>query len=94
MIEVKRENLQKAIARNMKARMLVQPSSIYRQYKVTNKETGARYVVNFFIRKSDGKRFGHCDCLGGQKNLACKHLSAAAALHVAIARMRRATAAV
>jgi uncharacterized Zn finger protein len=51
-----------------------------RQYKVTNRETGAQYVVDFFVRH--GKRFGHCTCKAGQRNIACKHLASAAGLHM------------
>jgi len=61
-------------------KLFVQPSILFRQYHVTNRETGARYTVDFFLR--NGKRFGHCTCKGGERNLACKHLSAAAGYHV------------
>jgi len=53
---------------------------VFRQYRVTNRETGAQYIVNFFLR--EGKRFGHCTCKAGRNNTPCKHLSAAAGLHV------------
>ena len=43
-------------------------------------------LVNFFVR--EGKRYGHCNCKAGTYNLACKHLSAAAGLHVMIAAQR------
>lgn len=83
MIElVSADQLSKATERAKAGNLFVQPSSLFRQYHVTNRETGARYIVDFFIRKSDGKRFGHCTCLGGQNNRACKHLSAAAGYHV------------
>lgn len=60
----------------------------FRQFRVENRENGCTYNVNFFVR--DGKRFGHCDCKGGERGLACKHLAAAAAVQVSIARMRHA----
>jgi len=81
MIElVSSEQLSKATARARAGRLFVQPSTLLRQYHVTNRETGARYTVDFFLR--NGKRFGHCTCKAGERNLACKHLSAAAAYHV------------
>ena len=58
----------------------------FRQFRVVSRETGAEYNVNFYVR--DGRRFGHCDCKGGEQ-FACKHLAAALAVHVGIARMRR-----
>ena len=77
------EQLSKATERAKAGNLFVQPSGFLRQYHVTNRDTGARYTIDFFVRKSDGARFGHCTCLGGQNNRACKHLSAAAAYHVA-----------
>jgi hypothetical protein len=101
MIElISAEQLSKATERAKAGNLFVRPSSIFRQYHVTNRDTGAKYTVDFFVRKSDGKRFGNCTCKAGQNNRACKHLSAAAAYHVArmaaqreaerIASMRRA----
>lgn len=84
MIElVSADQLSKATARAKAGNLFVQPSSLFRQYHVTNRDTGARYTVDFFVRKSDGKRFGTCTCKAGQNNIACKHLSAAAGYHVA-----------
>jgi hypothetical protein len=84
------EQLSKATERAKAANLFVQPSSFLRQYHVTNRDTGAKYTVNFFVRKSDSKRFGHCTCKAGQNNIACKHLSAAAACHVARMKARHA----
>jgi hypothetical protein len=82
MIElISSDQLGKATARAKAGKLFVQPSTLLRQYHVTNRETGARYTVDFFVRK-DGKRFGHCTCKAGARNLACKHLSAAAGYHV------------
>ena len=80
------EQLSKATARAKASNLFVQRTSIYRQYRVTNRETGAQYVVNFFVR--NGERYGHCNCKAGVNNQACKHLSAAAGLHVMIAAER------
>ncbi len=78
---VNAKQLSKATERAKASRLFVQPSSQLRQYHVTNRENGARYTVDFFIK--DGRRFGHCTCLAGRNNIACKHLSAAAGYHVA-----------
>ncbi|HEY0320111.1 MAG TPA: hypothetical protein VGC66_03995 [Pyrinomonadaceae bacterium] len=75
------EQLAKATDRAKSGNLFVQPTTFLRQYQVTNRETGAKYTVDFFVRK-DGKRFGHCTCKAGERNLACKHLSAAAGFHV------------
>lgn len=80
------EQLERATERAKAGRLFVQPTSIYRQYRVTNRETGAQYIVNFFVR--DGRRYGHCTCKAGVNHMACKHLSAAAGLHVRIAAQR------
>lgn len=82
------DQLSKATARAKSGKLFVQPSTLLRQYHVTNRETGARYTVEFFVRK-DGKRFGHCSCKAGERNLACKHLSAAAGYHVMLMVARR-----
>ena len=87
MIELRSaELLRKATERARAGNLFVQTTSIYRQYRVTNRDTGAEYVVNFFVR--NGKRYGHCNCKAGTYNLACKHLSAAAGLHVMLAAAR------
>jgi len=90
MIElVNAEQLAKATERAKASNLFVQPSSIFRQYRVTNRDNGNQYVVNFFVRK-DGKRFGSCSCKGAAAGYACKHLAAAAGLHVCIAAQKRA----
>lgn len=83
MIELKdRSQLEKAIDRAKAGKLFVQATTLLRQYKVTNRETGAEYYVNFFVRKSDSARFGHCTCKAGLNNLACKHIAAAAGYHL------------
>jgi hypothetical protein len=82
MIELRsKEQLAKAIERAKAGKLFVQPSKLFRQYHVTNRETGAQYTVDFFVRK-DNKRFGHCTCKGGMAGYACKHLCAAASYHL------------
>ena len=74
------QQLSKATERAKASNLFVQPSGQFRMYYVTNRDNGNRYTVNFFVR--NGKRYGHCDCKAGMNHVACKHLSAAAALHV------------
>jgi uncharacterized Zn finger protein len=88
MIELKsREQIQKAIKRAQASRLFVQPTTLQRQYRVTNRANGEIYVVDFFVR--NGKRYGHCNCKAGERYLACKHLAAAAGLHVMLAASKR-----
>lgn len=90
MIElVSAEQLAKATERAKSSNLFVQPTTIFRQYRVTNRDNGNTYTVNFFVRR-DGKRFGGCTCKAGERNLACKHLAVAAGLHVCIAAQKRA----
>ncbi len=77
------EQLSRPTERAKASRLFVQSTGLFRQYRVTNRENGNSYTVDFFLR--DGKRFGHCSCKGGVAGFACKHLSAAAALHVCLA---------
>jgi hypothetical protein len=85
---VSAEQLSKATERAKASNLLVQPTAIFRQYRVTNRENGNQYIVNFFVR--NGKRYGHCTCKAGERNLVCKHLSAGAGYHVCIAAQKRA----
>jgi uncharacterized Zn finger protein len=79
------KQLSKAIARAKAGRLFVRFVQ-FRQFKVENQANGHTYNVNFFVRA--GRRFGHCDCKGGERGLACKHLAAAAAVQIGIAAMR------
>jgi hypothetical protein len=89
MIELRdKGQLTKAIERAKASSLLVQQSGLFRLYYVTNRSNGARYSVNF--RVTDGKRFGKCSCRAGEAGMVCKHLAAAAGLHVAIAEAKRA----
>ena len=88
MIELKSaDQLSKAIARAKAGRLFVQATSIFRQYRVTNRETGAQYVVNFFVRA--GRRFAQCECKGAERGFHCKHVAAAASLHLYVAAQRQ-----
>ena len=77
------EQLSKATERAKVSKLFVQATGLNRQYRVTNRENGNQYTVDFFVR--NGKRFGHCTCKGGMKGYECKHLSAAAGLHICLA---------
>lgn len=81
------EALAKATERARASKLFVQPTNLERQYRVTNRANGSTYIVDFFVRS--GKRFGHCTCKGGAAGFACKHLAAAAGLHVMRAAARR-----
>jgi uncharacterized Zn finger protein len=84
MIQIQsQEQLEKAIERARKGKLFVQPTAASRQYRVTNRLTGAQYTVDFFLRNR--KRFGHCTCKGGESHRACKHLAAALGLHLYVA---------
>ncbi len=83
------EQLSKATERAKASKLFVQSTGLFRQYRVTNRENGNTYTVDFFLR--DGKRFGHCSCKGGVAGFACKHLSAAAGLHVCLAAQTQAS---
>ncbi len=60
-------------------------------YSVTNRQTGATYTVECL--KNDGRRFAHCSCAAGKRNIACYHLVAAAGAHIQLAADRAAVAA-
>ena len=88
MIELKsREQLSRAIERAKTSKLFVQTTSLFRQYRVTNRDNDHQYLVDFFVR--NGKRFGHCSCKAGLQGYACKHLAAAAGLHVCLAEVRQ-----
>lgn len=76
----------RAIERARAANLFVQRTTIPRMYRVTNRDNGNTYIVNFFVRKSDRARFAHCTC---PATTLCKHAAAAAALNVMDAIDRR-----
>jgi hypothetical protein len=82
------EAIKRATERAKASKLFVQSTGLFRQYRVTNRETGAQYTVDFFVH--NGRRFGHCSCKAGQNNIPCKHISAAAGLHAMVAAQRRA----
>jgi hypothetical protein len=84
---VSAEQLSKATKRAKASKLFVQPTSFFRQYRVTNRENGNAYVVDLFVR--NGKRYGHCSCKAGMNNKLCKHLSVSAGYHVMRAASQR-----
>ncbi len=86
---VSTEQLSKAIERARRSSLFVRLTSIRGMYRVENRENGNVYVVNFYLRKSDRTRWGHCTCLAGQNGQVCKHAVAAAGLHVGLSAIRR-----
>ncbi len=65
--------IEKAInkARTTKPRVHV---NCFGSYTVTNKKTGASYIVT--CEKRDGKRFASCTCRAGELGRACYHVAA------------------
>jgi len=80
--------IEKAIERAKQSKLFVQVIA-WRMYKVTNRENGNSYQVTFTVK--NGKRFGHCTCKAGQKDIACKHLAAAVSRHLCVAAERHAS---
>jgi uncharacterized Zn finger protein len=75
-----------AIERAKAANLLVQRTTVQRMYRVTNRDNGKTYTVNFFVRKSDRARFAHCTC---PATTLCKHIACSAGLNVMDAIARR-----
>jgi uncharacterized Zn finger protein len=72
--------LAKAIERAKAGKLFVQTTSFFRMYQVTNRASGSTYTVNFFVE--NGSRYADCTCKAGKNRIACKHVAAAAGLHV------------
>ncbi len=93
MIQIQRkEQFTKAIERARRERMFVQPLR-FREYVVTNRSTGSKYVVMFEVYL--GKKFGTCSCeagsptRGNHRPLVCKHMLAALTVHTALMAQQR-----
>ncbi len=83
MIELNKENIEKAIEKARATKPLVKIIE-FRRYSVTNRETGANYTVNFY--KIGGRKFGECDCKCGQQGkYVCKHIAASLPIHLVLA---------
>ena len=80
MLEVKTgEKMDEAIQRAKGAKLFVQATG-FREYRVTNRETGTAYAVNFFV--AAGKKYSDCSCKAGINGQLCKHVAAALGWHV------------
>jgi hypothetical protein len=81
------EAMRKAIekARAVKPRVRVVS---FGSYIVTNKQTGAAYMVT--CEKRNGERFADCNCKAGARGRRCYHVAAAAAAHIVLAAERAA----
>lgn len=95
------KQLERAIERARRARLIVRRTSIARMYRVENLNNGQVYTCNFFVRKSDGARFGHCTCKAGNPPVdkegvpmyeprPCKHIASSVCLNLFDAAVRRA----
>jgi hypothetical protein len=83
MIEINEQNTAKAIEKARQTKPLVRVIE-FRTYQVTNKETGATYVVKF--SKVNGKKFADCNCKCGlQSKYVCKHIGASIGIHIVLA---------
>jgi hypothetical protein len=83
MIEITKENIEKAIERARQEKPLVKVIE-FRRYSVTNKATGANYTVKF--SKIGNRKFAECDCKAGQQGkYLCKHVGASIGIHIVIA---------
>ncbi len=65
--------------------LIVRRTDVPRRYSVTNRFNGNNYIVNFHVNDG-GKRYGDCSCMAGQNGLPCKHIAAAAALNMWLAK--------
>ncbi len=86
MIELKsKEQMVKAIQRARQTKPFVRVRG-FRWYEVKSTSGEDVYTLHFY--KSEGKRYGECNCKGGQRGFVCLHLAAAAAVHLGVAAMR------
>lgn len=64
-------------------KLTVAPSSLLRQYRVTNEEKGVTYRVDFY-KAADGRKYATCECAGAKGGHICKHMGAALPVHLEI----------
>ncbi len=88
MIELKsREQMRNAIKKAYTLRPFVRVRG-FRWYEVKSADGTQTYTLHFY--KQNGRRFGECNCKGGESGRVCYHLAAGAAVHLGIAKMRQA----
>jgi hypothetical protein len=79
MLEITKENLEKATAKARQTKPLVKVIE-FRLYQVTNRTSGAKYTVKF--SKVGGKKFAECDC---KATRTCYHIAASIGIHLLLA---------
>jgi hypothetical protein len=79
MLEITKENIEKATAKARIAKPLVKVIE-FRHYAVTNKTTGANYEVKFY--KISGKKFADCSCPATK---ICYHISSCLPINAVLA---------
>jgi hypothetical protein len=86
MVELKsKEQMARAIVRAKQLKPFVRVRG-FRWYEVKSSNGAAIYTIHFY--KQGRKRFGECNCKGGERGLICYHLVGAAAVHIGLAAMR------
>lgn len=87
MIELKsKEQMAKAIKRARQLKPFVRVRG-FRWYEVQSSNSAEIYTIHFY--KQGRQKFGECNCKGGKSGYVCYHLAGAAAVHIAMAAMRR-----
>lgn len=89
MIHLTPATIESSIENARKSNLLVRRTATFRVYTVTNRENGHTYEVTFSVH--NGNKFADCTCSAAQWGRACKHVAAAAGLHVMIAAESQAT---
>ncbi len=79
MLEITKQNIQKATERAKQNKMLVKCLE-FRRYSVTNRTNGNQYEVSF--NKIAGRKFADCSC---PATVICKHIAASLPHHVVYA---------
>jgi hypothetical protein len=89
MIELKsKEQMAKAIKRARQLKPFVRVRG-FRWYEVKSSNGESVYTIHFY--KNGRQKLGECTCKAGEHGLVCYHLAGAAAVHIGMAAMRRAT---
>jgi hypothetical protein len=79
MIEINKQNIEKAIEKAKQTKPLVRVIE-FRHYQVMNRTTGAKYTVSF--SKIGGKKLAECSCPATK---VCYHIAASIGVHVVLA---------
>jgi hypothetical protein len=60
----------------------------FRWYEVKSSDGRQVYTLHFY--HANGRRLAECTCKGHERGFLCYHIAGAAAVHVALARLRQA----